>query len=102
MAANWEALFDEIISDLKDQGQDFWENLQDDQRPIVETAAKNLAQALVDNITSPSAVNEELIRANRSIIASEGWYTALEVQERLKTAAIKALKALTGGILAIL
>lgn len=98
------ALADGILDDLKGTGEAFWDQLNDEQRPIIEKAAKDLAKASLGLITDPdnADIYQELILAAKVMIGSETVIAALDAQERLKDAVQSALKKLVGVGLALL
>ena len=98
------ALADGILDDLKNTGEAFWDQLNDDQRPIIEAAGKSLAKASLGLITDPdnADIHQELVLAAKLTIGSETALAALDAQERLKSAVQSALKKLVGVGLALL
>ena len=101
---DFEALTKGILDDLKGTGEAFWDQLNDEQRPIIEAAGKSLAKASLGLITDPdnADIYQELILAAKVSIGSVTVIAALDAQERLKSAVQSALKKLVGVGLALL
>ncbi len=101
---DFKALAEGILDELQDTGGAFWDKVQDDQRPILKQAAKDLAKASLGLITDPdnADIYQEVILAAKVTIGSETALAALEAREHLKDAVQSALKKLVGVGLALL
>lgn len=101
---DFKALGDEMLSDLKATGEAFWDKLQEDQKPIIEQAGKDLAKYSLLLVTDPANADlyKEMILAIKSTLSSETTLTAIRASERLKESLQRALKKLMAVGLALL
>lgn len=93
---DFEALANELLADLQASGAAFWGELNEDQRPIVEQAARDLAEATV--LLVADAKNADLHRSTilhiKSTLESEATLAALRASARLRRALMGALTRL--------
>ncbi len=101
---NFEDLASEMLDDLKSTGQDFWDKLNDEQRPVIEKAAKDIARAALLLVTDKenADLHKEVMLAAKSTIASETALAALQAEKRLKAALWSGFQKLVGVGLSLL
>ena len=104
MPEDFEALASEVLDDLKATGTAFWEELNEDNRPIVEQAAKDLAKYSLKLITDPA--NADIYKQDigfiRSTLESEAALVALQAANRVKEALQRGLAKLVNVGLTLL
>ena len=93
MSEEFDALLSEVLSDLKSSGEEFWDQLSEDQVGIVKQAAKDLARTTLLLVKEPDRadIHRETILILKSTLANEANLAALQAAARLKDAIQKAL-----------
>lgn len=104
MPVNWEDLASEMLDDLKATGEEFWDKLNAEQRPIIEQASKDIARASLLLVTDRenADLHKEVILAAKSTITSETALAALQAEKKLKASLWAGLQKLVGVGLALL
>jgi len=104
MSDDFEALAKETLKELRRTGEEFWDQLNEDQRPIVEQAARDAAQAMLGLVKEPERadIHRETLLAVKVTLAGEAVLASLRAQRRLKTALLRGLQKLATLGLAVL
>ena len=96
MPEDFKALADEILKDLVNTGESFWDNLDEDHRTLMRAAAEDIADATLKLVTDPgnADLHKSTILHAKSQILDEGVLTSLEAASRMRAAVLNALQKL--------
>ncbi|KKN10024.1 hypothetical protein LCGC14_1040790 [marine sediment metagenome] len=100
---DWENLLEETLTGLRDTADNFWDDLQDDQKAIVTQAAEDLTRAQWNIMRGKDIdMNKTNIEFIESTLASETTLASVKAAEKLRDAFKSALGRLVGVGLTIL
>ena len=99
--ADWEAFREEVLADLKNDASEFWDRLNDQQRPIVEQAARDLADISLLIIRDPDRRKHNLrtVAHIKGILEGEAAIAQLAAASRIKSSILNIVgKSLNVGL----
>lgn len=101
---NLEDVGEEVLGFLKGELGDAWDHLEATQKDEVVQMTKDLAKLMVKSIADPAKAAQYAEDAAfiKSSLASRAWMVEMEMAERLRAAALGALKKLVGVVLAVI
>lgn len=100
---DWENLLEETLSALRSTADNFWDDLQDDQKAIVTQAAEDFTRAQWNILRGKDIeTNKENIGFIQSTLATEGYLASVKASEKLREAFRSAIGRLVGVGLSII
>ncbi len=100
---DWENLLEETLANLRDTADNFWDDLQEDQKAIVTQAAEDFTRAQWNILRGKDVeTNKTNIEFIQSALATEAYLASVKASEKLREAFKSALGRLVGVGLTIL
>lgn len=90
----WETFAEEVLKDLQDTGSDFWDEVKEDQVPILKQTAKDLAKYTMLLVKEPEKREQHLMTMKhlQNIVESEAALSALRARNHIKAAINNVLR----------
>ena len=101
---DWEKLGKEVLDDLQFTGLAFWDQLREDQIPIVRQAAQDLTKYTMLCVQDPEnqAAYQRTIRHIRGTLESEAALASLRAGRRIRDAILRTVQKAAALALSVL